>query len=299
MKKSTVISIVLVATLSITFHSYYPIQAISETTPTIQSPDCPIAVIFDLGGVLMSTSKRSGMWQIGLRNIFSYVMHNRSTQIKKLFFDTLDRIDGTTGNKYGAKDPDGDILPRLFTVWLRGKQPNAQLLAYVVAQIEQHPEWFTNKQEQKVAAAMAQFTFDPNNFVNANHIIYGMMAFARECKEKGYQLYILSNWDPESFELLTQKYPELLELFDGFVISGQVHTMKPSPKMFAFITDKIPAQNCIFIDDQQENIEAAQKVGMHTIFASPRRALVSKTPDMQAIRARFSCLETKICGCPN
>ncbi len=299
MKRMSIIGVAFVASIGIAFQSYYPIQATSETSNITKSPGCPIAVVFDLGGVLIETSKRSAMWQIGPKNVFSYFIRTHSTHIKKLFFDTLDRIDGSTGNKYGAKDPDGDMLPNLFTVWLRGKQPNKQLLTYILEQIEQHPEWFKNKQEQNVTAAMAQFTFDPNNFVNANHLIYGMMAFARECKEKGYQLYILSNWDPESFKLLTQKYPELLELFDGAVISGQVHKMKPNPKIFALITEKVPAQNCIFIDDQKENIEAARNAGMQTIFARPRRALVSKTPDMQAIRARFSCLEKKICGYPN
>ncbi len=297
MKRKSIIGVALVAILGIVFQSYYSIQATPETSNITKRYDCPIAVVFDLGGVLVETSKRSAIWQIGPKNVFSYLARTHSTQIKKSFYETLDLIDGTTGNKYGAKDPDGDMLPNLFTIWLRGKQPNEQLLAYILEQIEQHPEWFKNKQVQNVTSAMAQFTFDPKNFINACHPIYGMMAFARECKEKGYKLYILSNWDPESFELLKQKYPELLELFDGAVISGQTHKMKPNPKMFALITEKVPAYDCIFIDDQQENIEAARSAGMHTIFAKPRRALVGKTPDMQAVRARFSCLEKIICSC--
>jgi HAD superfamily hydrolase (TIGR01549 family) len=299
MKKVRIIGAALVASLSITFHSYYTIQASEPSYAAITTKQqCPITVIFDLGGVLMETSKRSALWQLGPRNVFSYLIRNRSIdRMKQQFFATLNRIDGSEGNPYGAKDPDGHLLPNLFATWLMGNKPNAQLLATVIAEINNHPEWFTSKQEQHLITAIAQFTFDPNNFVNAYHPIYSMVSFARQCKAKGYHLYILSNWDPESFELFTQKYPEIFNLFDEIIISGNEHIIKPDPAMFALITKKVPAQNCIFIDDQQENINAARKAGMHAILAAPKRALFSKIPDMQSLRAQFSCLERQLCGC--
>ena len=266
MKRKSLIGVVLVACLGISFQSYYSLQAHSETCPVTQK-GCPIAVVFDLGGVLMETSKRSALWQIGPRNVFSYMIRSRSIRrMKEEFFATLNRIDGSEGNPYGAKDPDGQQLPNMFATWLMGKQPNAQLLEQVVEQIKNHPEWFRNKQEQAVVTALAQFTFDPNNFVNACHPIYEMVEFARQCKEKGYRLYVLSNWDPESFKLLTQKYPELFYLFDEVIISGNEHTMKPDTALFSLITKQVPAHDCIFIDDQQENIKGAFENGIKGIL---------------------------------
>lgn len=265
MKRMSLI-VALLASFGTAFHSYYPLQAryVVSTTIEKQQPVGPedIAVVFDLGGVLIETNKRSALWQIGPRNVFSYLIRNRSIgRMKDQFFAALNRIDGSDGNPYGAKAPDGSLLPNIFATWLMGDQPNAQLLEKVTQEITNHPEWFNTKQEQNIVSAMAKFTFDPNNFINACHQINDMVAFARQCKENKHPLYVLSNWDAESFELLNKKYPDLFALFDGVIISGQVHKMKPEPDMFALITEKVPAHNCIFIDDQKENIDAAQKSG--------------------------------------
>ena len=301
MKRVTVIGVALIASLGIAFQGYYSLQASPaeytaiETRKQVEAK--PITVIFDLGYVLINTNWRSALWQIGPRNVFSYLIRNRSIhRMQEQFYATLNRIDGSDGNPYGAKDPYGHMLPNLLTTWLMGNQPNAQLLKTVDREITAHPDWFITKQEQNIVAAMAQFTFDPNNFIHACHPINEMVAFARQCREKKHRLYVLSNWDAESFELLSKKYPELFALFDEVIISGKVHKMKPEADMFALITEKTPAQNCIFIDDQQENIDAAHKAGMHAILARPKRPLLSKAPDMQKLRTEFAQLE-KLCGC--
>ncbi len=301
MKRMSIIGVALVASLGIAFQSYYSLQASPAESTLVETRQQvgnePIAVVFDLNGVLTQTNKRSALWHLGPRNVFSYLIRNRSIRLmKEQFYTALNRIDGSDGNVYGAKDPDGQMLPHLFTTWLRGEQPNAQLLKRVLQEIEAHPEWFSTKQEQHIITAMANFTFDPNNLINACRPINEMVAFARQCKQKNHRLYVLSNWDAESFELLTKKYPDLFELFDGIVISGQVHKMKPEADIFSLITEKVPAHNCIFIDDQQENIDAAHRAGMHAILATPKRALISKTPDMQKLRAEFSRLK-QLCNC--
>lgn len=280
------------------FHSCYPIQAIPKDALLItQNHVAPqqVAVIFDLGNVLIQTNKRVALWQLGPRNLFSYLIKNRSiSRMKEQFYTTLNRIAGSNGNCCGAKDPDGQVLPELCVKWLRGDQPNAQLLHDVEQAIRNHPEWFNSPQEQQVLASMAQFTFDPNRLIMACKPIYEMVRFAKQCKEKGYQLHILSNWDSESYQLLVQKYPTLFELFDTVIISGQVHTIKPDPAIFSYITKQIPAHRCIFIDDQQENLDAAAQLGMHTILAASKRAFMSTIPDMQAIRTQFARIEQQL-----
>lgn len=298
MKRVSII-VAAVASFGIVFYGYYPVQASTTASTRIETQQQvtsnPVAVVFDLGGVLVGTKMRSALWGLGPRNVFSYLIRNRSIgRMKEQFFATLNRIDGSDGNPYGAKAPDGSLLPNIFTVWLMGTQPNAQLLERITQEIEAHPEWFATKQEQNIVSAMAQFTFDPNSFINACHPINEMVAFARQCKENNHPLYVLSNWDAESFELLKEKCPDLFELFDGVIISGQVHKMKPQPDMFSLITEKVPAHRCIFIDDQKENIDAAQNAGMHAILAAPRRAIVSKAPHMQNIRSEFARLK-KLC----
>ena len=49
-------------------------------------------------------------------------------------------------------------------------------------------------------------------------IIKNGFEFAKECKRKGHKLYVLSNWDKESFALVKQTHPEVFGLFDGIMI---------------------------------------------------------------------------------
>ncbi len=285
---------VVIACFGIAGYSYYPLHA---TEPITQSSK-NVAIIFDLGGVLIQTNKRSALWQLGPRTVFSYFIRNRSiSRMHEQFYAALNRIDHTQGNQYGAKDPDGNDLPHIIAEWLKGNQPNAQIMITIEREIKNHPEWFSTKQEQQLVTSIANLILKPENFIQACQTIPEMIHLVRQCKQKGYQLYILSNWDAESFELLSKKYPDLFNLFDNVIISGHVHKIKPDPEMFALVTKNIPANSCIFIDDQPENIEAAQRAGMHGILATPKRALLSKTPDVQKIKTELMRLEP-LCGAP-
>ena len=57
--------------------------------------------------------------------------------------------------------------------------------------------------------------------------------------------------------------------------------------MFACITDTIPAEHCIFIDDQPDNITAAAKLGFGTILVNSKKKFMSNKPNIQAVRAEL------------
>ena len=61
-------------------------------------------------------------------------------------------------------------------------------------------------------------------------------------------------------------------LFDFFICSGYVHEMKPHPGIYraAIEISGVPAAKTLFIDDKQENCDAATALGMNAIrFDSP------------------------------
>lgn len=291
MKKVSIFGAAFIASLSVITPSSYPVQVspYNAIEPCHHDGSKPVAVIFDLGNVLLETKRGAALWQLGPRQVFSYLLRHRSIgKMKKQLYTTLNRIDNSAGNPYGAKDPDGTLLPNIFASWLRGEQSNRYLLAKVKREIQEHPEWFGSPQEQQLIESIAQLTFDPVRLIKTCRPIEEMVAFAQECKQKNYRLYVLSNWDAESFQLLAQKYKNLFALFDDIIISGHVHKMKPEADMFSFITDKVPAHQCIFIDDQSENVDAARKAGMHAILTTPRRSIISKVPDIQKLREEFA-----------
>jgi 2-haloacid dehalogenase len=85
-------------------------------------------------------------------------------------------------------------------------------------------------------------------------------------KERGYDLYGLSNWSVEKYEIVRHQYP-FLDLFDEIVISGRVKLVKPDPRIFALVLEKArrPAAECLLIDDSETNVTAARNLGFKTI----------------------------------
>lgn len=87
-------------------------------------------------------------------------------------------------------------------------------------------------------------------------------------KEQGYKVYLLSNYGKTSFEAARDKGRlSFLPLVDGAVISYEVKMVKPEPGIYEALLRKydLKAEECVFLDDKSENIEAAEKLGFHGI----------------------------------
>ncbi|MBQ0078684.1 MAG: HAD family phosphatase [Eubacterium sp.] len=87
-----------------------------------------------------------------------------------------------------------------------------------------------------------------------------------DLKARGYQTLYLSNW---SHHLLDVAAPAMtfVDIMDGGVFSCDVELIKPDPAIYHAIIDKydLVPEECVFLDDKQENIEAALGVGMQGI----------------------------------
>ena len=71
------------------------------------------------------------------------------------------------------------------------------------------------------------------------------------------------------------------EYFKIIVDSTKVHILKPDPRIFQVLLDRLQLkpQECLFVDDGIKNIEAAKKLGFQTVhFTAPKTgvALVKK-----------------------
>jgi putative hydrolase of the HAD superfamily len=93
-----------------------------------------------------------------------------------------------------------------------------------------------------------------------------------ELRETGlYRMATLNNESRELNEYRLDAF-KLRVLFDYFICSGYVHEMKPLPAIYQAAIDisGFPANTSLFIDDKQENCDAANAFGMHAIrFESP------------------------------
>lgn len=96
----------------------------------------------------------------------------------------------------------------------------------------------------------------------------GMRELLTKLKAEGYRLYGLSNWDTTVYDTI-REYNDIFKLLDGWVISCDVHHVKPEPEIFHCLFDKfgLKPEECFFADDKPENVEGAIRVGMAaTVF---------------------------------
>lgn len=87
--------------------------------------------------------------------------------------------------------------------------------------------------------------------------------------DSGHRIGLLSNDSPELRAKLDRL--ELVELFDPLVISAEIGVMKPKEGAYQAVLGKLgrPAEETIFIDDREENVNGARAVGMHAIHYIP------------------------------
>ena len=94
----------------------------------------------------------------------------------------------------------------------------------------------------------------------------GMEEVVRMCKERGYNVYLLSNASlrqPSYFPRIP-----VSQYFDGTVVSAVLGICKPDRRIYEYLLFKygLKAEECIFIDDLPANIEAAKAVGINGIL---------------------------------
>lgn len=94
----------------------------------------------------------------------------------------------------------------------------------------------------------------------------GMHDLLARLKEMGYKLYGLSNWCNQVYK--TMKQYDIFGFLDGFIVSSDVQIIKPDLAIYTALLEKygLKAEECLFADDRQVNIDAALKVGMDAVL---------------------------------
>ena len=84
-------------------------------------------------------------------------------------------------------------------------------------------------------------------------------------KEADYLLYYISNTNQADYSTLVGKYPVLWSI--PGIASFREGLLKPDPEIFSLFLKRfsLQAQECLFIDDMQENTNAAEALGFQTI----------------------------------
>ena len=150
------------------------------------------------------------------------------------FFDTL----GFTPEVY-QKVADATVLSDLWNEFDRSRMSDEEIL-----------EGFLKKAPDCEAEIMRFW----NNIGNCIKRYDYALSWIQELRQKGYHVYLLSNYPRRIY---SQSIEELsfVEEVDGAIFSYEVQTVKP----------ELNPTECVFLDDNRNNIIAANKMGMATI----------------------------------
>ena len=145
--------------------------------------------------------------------------------------------------------------------WNEQQDAGRPLALATEEKIQEHPEFadliqaFYGRWEEMLAGPIA----DTVDILNDLH------------GQDSHQLLALTNWSAETFPIAWERYA-FLRLFTDILVSGRVNLKKPDPAIYQMLIERhnLTPHTTLFIDDNERNVQAAEKLGLHTIhFTSP------------------------------
>ena len=100
--------------------------------------------------------------------------------------------------------------------------------------------------------------------LNKNH---NNIYLLKEYKNKGYDIYYLSNMPSETFEVLRKETDFFDNICIGGVVSAHIKMIKPNKDIFEYFLNKfsLKANECLFIDDNINNVNSALELGINAV----------------------------------
>lgn len=223
-------------------------------------------IIFDLGDVVFKSSKAKQAYPL-ISTILAHpsiIFTMMTFDIRYELFALLSNIlpDGSDAQVMYNQ---GHKLPQIWIDWMIGKQTARYIETEALSYLTK-TDMDTNK--KRVLRKVVQTVFNPKKLTAAQKPIKPIVKLIKQLKENGYKLYVLSNWDKESFPLMLQKHDKVFKLFNGIMISGEAGIGKPNPHFYTTLLQKyhLDPHECIFIDDEPKNVETAQNLGITAIL---------------------------------
>ncbi len=96
-------------------------------------------------------------------------------------------------------------------------------------------------------------------------LLPGSEQLLRDLKAAGYGVWGLTNWSYETIHFAFEKFPQLGEVLDGTLVSGEEKMFKPNADFYELALNRfnLKAEASVFFDDTPKNVTGANAVGIH------------------------------------
>lgn len=100
------------------------------------------------------------------------------------------------------------------------------------------------------------------NYPDLGFVSSKVISLIHALKDNGYSVYVLSNISESFFKKID--FSDLLNYIDGYILSYQVHQIKPYKGIYNTLLAKYDLNplECLFIDDKEENLKTANTLGI-------------------------------------
>lgn len=251
---------------------------VEKQTPILE--DLPTTIIladknyhlfFDLRHILLHSSGTTAAKELGVSNMFWYTVKHKHTpnhlEIQARLFEFMDYC---TQQPRGTALFNNEPMPAIMCQWISGQLSTQQFLDSLLSYRKEIKEFFSSQEEQNLVLGTLEL-LKPDIICKIQRPINKMVAFFQECcNQFPGQIYILSNWDRESANLIRCQFKQIFGHLDQdhIIFSGETGKLKPELDCFKSITEskKLDPKRCVLIDDSPENIRIAKSLGWHTIL---------------------------------
>lgn len=98
------------------------------------------------------------------------------------------------------------------------------------------------------------------------------LEYIKSLRAEGYKVHLLSNTNEAHWVHIAEKHfgGKTEEYFDHLFLSQEMHMSKPNDDIFIAVLDRlgVKAEECLFIDDAQANVDAAKALG-YNVYKAP------------------------------
>ncbi len=236
-------------------------------------------LIWDIGDVLFEKSTFGYMKSIGLSHLLEHILFDWKNpwKLETRFFEVVSQLEcEPVPEGIHLRNARGVLLPPIMSHWQAGTLSSEEIINRAHTKIEVLAEqgtFFASHREKELIKKAVAAVFNPHTLAHNMRPIRAGIRLLEQCATEinpdgtpRNKLIALSNWDPFSFEILHELNRDVFGFFDDILISGRTGFIKPRKAAFQYLVDlhKLNPTECLFIDDREENLEAAEALGFNT-----------------------------------
>lgn len=237
-------------------------------------------IIFDLTNVLIKENQIGFAKKIGYGTLASYAI----THWKSPGYRCLDML--AEMSTHETQKPHITLtlktrtMPRCIVELQEGKKTCAETKTEIGQCIEllDTKKFFSSAKEKSLMISIMNLILDPEAVESVIEPIKPTVQLVQKLKTAGHEVYLFANAPEELYETAHKKFPAIIQLFDGIVISSQAKIVKPDIAIFNHLisTHNLNPANCILIDDLEDSAVTARTLGMQAIVFDKMSHVTSK-----------------------